>query len=79
MPIYEYVCSDCGFGFELLRPLRQASDKVPCPRCHRHSAKRKFSTFASFSKDESGLTTPVAGTGSSCAGCDASSCSTCGL
>jgi len=79
MPIYEYICSDCSFKFELLRPLSQASEKVSCPRCHHHSAERKLSAFASFSRDESGVTTPIAGTGSSCAGCNASSCSTCGL
>ena len=53
MPIYEYVCSDCGLKFELLRPLSQANEGASCPHCH-NSAKRVFSTFASFAKDESG-------------------------
>ncbi len=78
MPIYEYVCSDCGLKFELLRPLSQANEAASCSRCH-NSAERIFSPFASFSKDEGGLTTPIAGSGGSCATCGASGCNTCGL
>jgi len=77
MPIYEYACPDCDLKFELLRPLRQANDMASCPCCQ-HTAQRKLSTFASFSKNSAGESIPVAGTGSSCAGCNASSCSTCG-
>ena len=76
MPIYEYVCSDCGLKFELLRQLSQASEEASCPHCH-NSAERVLSTFACFSTDESGLSSPVGG--SSCASCGAASCNTCGL
>ena len=78
MPIYEYVCSDCGLKFELLRSFSQADEGVSCPHCH-NSAKRKMSTFACFSTNESGVPARVAGTGSSCNSCGSSSCSTCGL
>ncbi len=78
MPIYEYVCSDCGSKFELLRSLSQANEGAPCPRCH-NSAERILSIFASFSKEEGGLSTPIPGTGSSCAACGATSCNSCGL
>ena len=78
MPIYEYVCSDCSLKFELLRPFSQANDRVSCPCCH-NSAERKFSTFASFSKNEAGESAPLAGMGSSCASCGATGCNTCGL
>jgi len=76
MPIYEYVCSDCDLKFELLRPLSRAGEAASCPRCH-NSAERVFSTFACFSTDESGLSSPVGG--SSCATCGTTSCDTCGL
>ena len=76
MPIYEYVCSDCGLKFELLRPLSQAKEGASCPHCH-NSAERIFSPFASFSTDESGLSSPVGG--SSCTTCGTNSCNTCGL
>ena len=77
MPIYEYVFSDCGLKFELLRPLIQANEGASCPRCHK-SAERILSTFASFSKSDSGLTTALAGS-NPCASCNASSCNSCGL
>jgi len=78
MPLYEYYCPDCDLKFEQIRPVSQANGDATCPRCQQ-PAKRKLSTFASFSRDESGLSTPLAGSGNSCAGCNASSCSTCGL
>ena len=78
MPIYEYVCPHCELKFELLRPFSQANEKVSCPRCH-NGAERKLSIFASFSKNEAGESVPVAGTGSSCSSCGATSCHTCGL
>jgi len=78
MPIYEYVCSDCDLKFELLRPFSEAGKKATCPRC-RKNAERIISACASFSKNEAGETTRLAGTGSSCASCSATSCSTCSL
>ncbi len=76
MPIYEYVCPGCKTKFELLRPLNKASEGASCPRCHQ-SAERILSTFACFSTDESGLSSPVGG--SSCGGCSATSCNTCNM
>ena len=78
MPIYEYLCSKCGQKFELLRSFSQMGEKAPCPRCQ-NPAERKLSTFASFSKNEAGVSTPVAGTGSSCGSCSSTGCSTCGV
>ncbi len=78
MPIYEYVCSDCDLKFELLRPFSQADEGTSCPRCH-NGAERIVSTCASFSKNESGEVTALAGAGSSCGGCAATGCNTCGL
>lgn len=76
MPIYEYVCSDCETKFELLRPMSRANEDVPCPHCQQ-KAERILSTFASFSMDESGLSSPIGG--NSCAGCSATSCDTCAM
>ena len=76
MPIYEYFCTDCKLKFEEMRPISKATEAASCPRCHK-SAKRVLSTFASFSKDEGGLTSSIGG--SSCSSCGATSCDTCGL
>ncbi|MBI2860502.1 MAG: zinc ribbon domain-containing protein [Chloroflexi bacterium] len=77
MPIYEYVCPECGHKFELLRRAGQAEEAAPCPRCNT-PARHKFSAFASFSQSASGQSAAIAGGGGgSCAGCSASSCGTC--
>ncbi len=78
MPIYEYICTECGSKFELLRPLSQSGEDVPCPKCQK-PARRKLSAFACFSISNSGVPTRIAGTGSSCDSCGSSNCSTCGL
>lgn len=78
MPIYEYHCAECGLDFDLLRPFSKSHDKASCPSCQK-PAGRKLSTFACFSKGESGEASRIAGTGSSCASCGSSSCGTCGL
>ena len=78
MPIYEYVCSDCGNKFELLRSFSESDKEAACPKCNK-TAKRVVSVCSSFSKDESGLSTPIAGSGGSCSSCGSSSCTTCGL
>jgi putative FmdB family regulatory protein len=71
MPIYEYLCPDCELKFELLRPLSRAGEGASCPVCQR-DAPRAVSACASFSRDESGLTTSLAGGGSSCTSCTTS-------
>jgi len=76
MPIYEYCCAACNDKFEMLRSISQADSDVHCPKCN-NIAKKVFSKFASFAKDGSGASTPIAGTGNSCSGCTSSSCSSC--
>ena len=76
MPIYEYVCPDCDFKFEMLRPLSKSGEAAVCPEC-RHNAGRVPSTFACFSADESGMTAPVGG--NSCASCATANCASCGM
>ena len=75
MPIYEYVCAKCGAKFELLRSLSQADKEVPCPQCD-NVAERILSSFVSHSTDDMGFTKNLGG--SSCAGCGATGCDSCG-
>lgn len=44
MPIYEYVCEDCGTEFEKL--VRRGAEGVACPKCGEVHVKTRFSTFA---------------------------------
>lgn len=47
MPIFEFVCSDCGNPFEELVRSSSAASAVVCPKCHSQNVKKKISTFAS--------------------------------
>ena len=42
MPIYEYVCNDCGHEFEALQKISDAALKT-CPACEQDSLKKKIS------------------------------------
>lgn len=44
MPIFEYLCDDCGTRFEKL--VRRAEDTVLCPQCGEKHLEVQFSTFA---------------------------------
>ena len=48
MPVYEYYCDSCDGIFEALRPMREASDPVPCPVCDRDGRRIMPTTFAAF-------------------------------
>lgn len=43
MPIFEYVCEDCGTKFE---KLVRNGVTVQCPKCGQEHLKQQFSTFA---------------------------------
>ncbi len=47
MPIYEYLCEDCGTKFEKL--VRASGDGVACPSCGQAHLKKEFSPFAAHS------------------------------
>ncbi|MGB9639285.1 MAG: FmdB family zinc ribbon protein [Anaerolineales bacterium] len=49
MPIFEFICSDCGHEFEEL--LRSASEiaQVRCESCDSPNVRKKLSLFASKS------------------------------
>ena len=48
MPLYEYYCEKCHGIFEALRPMREASDPVPCPLCNRDGQRIMPTSFAAF-------------------------------
>jgi putative FmdB family regulatory protein len=49
MPIYEYICDDCGTKFEKL--VRRNQDGVACPSCGESHLKTALSTFAAHSSN----------------------------
>lgn len=55
MPVYEFVCEDCG-PFETSRSFAESSDPADCPECE-EEAKRVYSmpSFRSLSKAQKEL------------------------
>jgi putative FmdB family regulatory protein len=43
MPIFEYVCRDCGHAFETIV---NGSRGTQCPACHSDSLEKQLSVFA---------------------------------
>jgi putative FmdB family regulatory protein len=50
MPIFEYLCDDCGTKFE---KLVRRDDKVLCPSCGQNHLTTQFSTFAARANGKS--------------------------
>lgn len=73
MPIYEYVCFDCGEKFELMRSMRDADVPTKCGQCHSSHTSRMLSLFNAQSGGR-----VVTGGNNGCASCSSSACSTCG-
>ncbi len=48
MPLYEYFCNPCNGIFEELRPMREATEPVPCPECFKDAARIMPTSFAAF-------------------------------
>ena len=49
MPIYEYICDDCGTKFEKL--VRRNQDAIACPSCGESHLKTALSIFAAHSSN----------------------------
>lgn len=74
MPIYEYVCLDCGDRFELIRSMKAADESATCENCESEHTSRLLALFNAHSSGR-----VVAGNhDGGCAGCSGGSCSCCG-
>ncbi len=47
MPIFEFVCAECGKPFEQLVLSSSKVSEVTCPDCHSEKVTKKISSFAS--------------------------------
>ncbi len=43
MPIFEYLCEECGHNFETIL---YGEQRAQCPKCHTEKLEQKLSTFA---------------------------------
>lgn len=73
MPLYEYVCKDCGDHFDALRSMKDADKEIQCRKCHGSNTARALSVFFASSEGRS-----VASSSGGCGGCSGGSCSSCG-
>lgn len=73
MPMFDYVCPDCGAEFEEL--VRKSSEVILCPECGKSGCLRQLAKVA-FSLGGDPVT-PSTGSSSSCSGCSSTSCSSC--
>jgi putative FmdB family regulatory protein len=73
MPIYEYLCGECGNRFEILRSISEADSPILCKICQSSKTSRTVSVFFA----QSGSRVIAGGNGGGCAGCSSGSCSTC--
>lgn len=62
MPLFEFVCADCGMPFEELVLNTSKINEVTCPACQSKNISKKISTFAS--KLSSGSTFSFSGASS---------------
>lgn len=56
MPIYEYVCQDCGEKYEKLVRSSQAKVKLVCPTCGSEKAEKAFSLFGTVGSSSTSST-----------------------
>jgi putative FmdB family regulatory protein len=63
MPIFEYVCKDCGKDFEVIV---RSADAARCPKCNGGKLEKKLSVFAVASSGKSSDATPASGGGCAC-------------
>ncbi len=45
MPIYSYVCEDCGEKFDLFFGIGGTKEELACKKCGSKNIKRSFSSF----------------------------------
>jgi len=58
MPIYEYLCQDCGTKFEKLVRRTTDASETECPSCGQKHLKQEYSTFAAHATGPSKSAVP---------------------
>jgi putative FmdB family regulatory protein len=73
MPVYEYICKDCGHHFDAMRRMSEADQPIACTACQHINAKRQLSVFYARSDGRS-----VTSSGGGCGNCGGGgSCGNC--
>lgn len=76
MPIYEFHCDECHKDFECL--VLSSEEQPECPTCKGKHIQRMMSACGFVSKGGGGETVSRSAGASSCTGCAATGCGSCG-
>ncbi len=72
MPMYAYICNDCGHTFDKLRTMQQNDDDVRCEQCASTHIRRAIPLIASVARSDDGgiadFSPSFAGGGTCCGG-----------
>jgi len=74
MPLYEYLCEDCGHRFDMMRSMKDSDAVAVCKNCQSEHTRRLLSVF--FASSEGRSVTHQSSEG--CGGCSGGSCGSCG-
>ena len=55
MPLYEYICQECGQEFEKMVRFSEANNMPACPVCQSPDTNKRISIFASRSFSAAGV------------------------
>lgn len=64
MPLYEFVCADCGHEFEKMMRFDQAGERPVCPICASTKTRKKLSLFSQGGQSSSAAPAASCGSGS---------------
>jgi len=73
MPVYEYVCKDCGHKFDALRSMKEADSPIHCENCQSEQTHRALSVCFCHSSSDSEAVSSACG----CSECSGGACSSC--
>ena len=65
MPLYEYLCQECGQEFEKIMRFDQSDERPACPGCKSENTQKRISVFASAGMGNSSFSSSAS---SSCSG-----------
>ncbi len=54
MPIYSYLCKNCGEKFDLLVGVNVDKSKIVCKKCKSTNVKKEISSFSTPNSSEGG-------------------------
>jgi putative FmdB family regulatory protein len=63
MPIYEYICEDCGERYDKFVRSSLAKVELKCPKCESPHAKKAISVFGTLGSNQSSAVSSAAACG----------------